>query len=48
MNEQDEELPAASVAVQVTEVTPTEKAEPEGGVQTTLATEQLSVALGAG
>ena len=36
LNEQFETLPAASVALQLTVVVPTGKAEPEGGVQTTL------------
>jgi hypothetical protein len=40
--------PAPSVAVQVTVVAPNEKAEPEGGVQTTLGAPQLSLAVGAG
>lgn len=40
-----ETLPAASVAVQVTVVVPTGKAEPDGGWQTTLTPGQLSVAL---
>jgi hypothetical protein len=39
-------LPAASVAVQVTVVVPTGKQEPEGGLQVTVAPEQLSVAAG--
>jgi hypothetical protein len=36
----------ASVAVQVTVVAPIGKADPEGGLQTTVGTEQLSVATG--
>jgi hypothetical protein len=39
-------LPAASVAVQVTELVPTAKLEPDDGTQTTLGVPQLSVALG--
>jgi hypothetical protein len=39
------ELPAASVAVQFTVVTPAGKNEPEGGVQTMVGVEQLSVAI---
>jgi hypothetical protein len=40
-------LAAASVAVQVTVVTPMGKVEPEGGVQVTFVTAQLSVAAAA-
>src|ERR1041384_2741771 len=38
-------LPDASVAVQVTVVTPTGKQEPEGGLQTTVTPGQLSLAV---
>jgi hypothetical protein len=38
-------LPLASVAVQVTVVTPTGKHEPDGGVQTTVTPGQLSEAV---
>ena len=38
-------LPEASVAVQVTVVTPTGKQLPEGGVQTTVTPGQLSLAV---
>jgi hypothetical protein len=38
-------LPEASVAVQVTEVVPAGKGEPEGGTQTTVTPGQLSVAV---
>ena len=41
-------LPEASVAVQVTVVTPTGKQEPAGGLQTTVTPGQLSVATGGG
>jgi hypothetical protein len=41
-------LPTASVAVQVTVVTPRLKVEPEGGKQTVGTAPQLSVAVGAG
>jgi hypothetical protein len=41
-------LPEVSVAVQVTVVVPTEKNEPERGVQLTVAPGQLSKAEGAG
>ena len=47
VNEQSFVLPGASVAVQVTVVTPAAKKLPEGGLQTALA-EQLSVTVGAG
>jgi hypothetical protein len=40
-------LPAASVAVPVTVVTPFGKVEPDGGEATRVGTEQLSVAVGA-
>jgi hypothetical protein len=39
--------PAPSVAVQLTVVTPFGKVEPPGGLHTTVALEQLSVAVGA-
>ena len=38
--------PPASVAVQVTVVTPSGKLEPDGGEQTTVAPGQLSVTVG--
>src|SRR5688572_7854730 len=38
-------LPSASVAMFVTVVTPSGKVEPDGGVLTTVGTEQLSVAV---
>jgi hypothetical protein len=41
-------LPDVSVAVQVMVVDPTGKADPDGGLQSTLMTEQLSDACGAG
>jgi hypothetical protein len=41
-------LPAASRAVQVTVVVPTANDDPEGGLQTVVAAEQLSVVFGAG
>ena len=41
-------FPEASVAVQVTVVTPNEKLDPEGGEQTADAPGQLSVTVGAG
>ncbi len=41
-------LPEASVAVQVTVVTPVGKQLPDGGVHTTVTPAQLSVATGAG
>ena len=40
-------LPAASVAVQVTIVSPLSKVEPEGGLQATLTSVQLSVTVAA-
>jgi hypothetical protein len=40
--------PAASLAVQVTVVAPSENVEPEGGAQTTTGKPQLSLAVGAG
>jgi hypothetical protein len=48
VNEQVAVLPAVSVAVQVTVVTPMGKQEPEGGLQTTVTPGQLSVATGGG
>ena len=45
LNAQVAILPAASVALQVTEVVPTGKGEPEGGVQTMPGVPQLSVAV---
>jgi hypothetical protein len=48
VNEQLLVLPEASVAVQVTVVTPVGKQEPEGGVQTTVTPGQLSDAVGGG
>ena len=41
-------LPTASVAVQVTVVTPTGIVDPDGGLQTTTTPGQLSVAVGGG
>ena len=45
VNEQVAVLPEASVAVQVTVVTPSGKQLPEGGLQTTVTPGQLSVAV---
>ena len=45
VNEQVAVLPEASVAVQVTVVTPTAKHDPEGGLQTTTTPGQLSLAV---
>ena len=47
VNEHEAVLPEASVAVQVTVVVPTGKADPEGGTQTTVTPGQLSDAVGA-
>jgi hypothetical protein len=47
VNEQSLVLPLVSVAVQVTVVSPLLKVEPLAGVQTTEATAQLSLAVGA-
>jgi hypothetical protein len=47
VNEQQLELPALSVAQQVTVVTPTGKTDPEGGVHVTVSSWQLSEAVGA-
>jgi hypothetical protein len=44
---QEAVLPEVSVAVQVTVVVPSGKVDPDGGLQTTVATPQLSVATGA-
>jgi hypothetical protein len=44
---QEAVLPEVSVAVQVTVVVPCGKVDPDGGLQTTVATPQLSVATGA-
>jgi hypothetical protein len=41
-------LPAASVAVQVTVVIPVGKLDPDGGLHTTIAPEQLSANVGGG
>jgi len=46
LNEQLAVFPEASVAVQVTEVTPVAKQEPEAGVHTTETPGQLSEAVG--
>ena len=43
----EEVLPATSVVVQVTVVVPFEKVEPEGGSQTKVTPEQLSLIVGA-
>ena len=48
VNEQVAVLPDVSVAVQVTVVVPAGKLDPEGGVQITVATVQLSEDPGAG
>ena len=48
VNEQVAVLPDASVAVQVTVVTPIGKQDPAGGLQTTVTPGQLSVATGGG
>src|SRR5258708_3478165 len=48
VNAQVLELPAASVAIQVTVVVPRVKAEPDGGVQLAVTPGQLSLAAGAG
>src|SRR3954465_5508939 len=48
VNEQQFELPARSLAQQVTVVLPTGKDDPEGGVQTTESSLQLSSAVGFG
>jgi hypothetical protein len=45
LKEQLDELPAPSVAVQVTVVVPSGKADPDAGVQTVVTPEQLSVAV---
>ena len=45
VNVQVDLLPAASVAVEVTVVMPIGKAEPEGGLETTVTPGQLSVAV---
>jgi hypothetical protein len=47
VKEQLAAFPEASLAVQLTVVVPTEKVEPEGGVQVTFVTAQLSVAAAA-
>jgi hypothetical protein len=48
VNEQLDILPEASITLQVTVVTPTEKAEPEAGVHRTAPTPgQLSLTIGA-
>ena len=48
VNEQlDETLPLASVAVQLTDVTPFGKVDPDGGVQAAVAPGQLSLAVAA-
>ena len=46
LNEQDEVLPDASVAVQVTAVVPAGNVEPEAGVQLLVTPGQLSLAVG--
>lgn len=46
VKEQLEVLPDVSVAVQVTVVVPFGKADPDAGEQATVASEQLSVAIG--
>ena len=48
VNEHCAVLPDASVAVQVTVVTPTGKHVPDGGLQTVVTPGQLSVAVGGG
>jgi hypothetical protein len=48
VNEHEAMLPEGSAAVQMTVVTPEEKVEPDGGVQTTLCMEQLSSTVGGG
>ena len=45
VNEQLEELPAASLALQVTDVVPFAKLEPDGGAQTGATAPQLSLAV---
>ena len=45
---QEVTLPEVSVTTQVTTVTPTGKAEPEGGLHATFATPQLSLTAGGG
>jgi hypothetical protein len=44
----DAVLPAISVAVQLTVVTPAGKMDPDGGLHTVITDEQLSLAVGAG
>jgi hypothetical protein len=48
VNRHEAALPAASRATQLTLVMPTGNSEPEGGVQVTVTSEQVSVAEGVG